>query len=158
VIAWFEDVVVGAKNPIGSHHFTRDEIVAFARQWDPQRFHIDEEAAKASTFGSLCASGWHIGCVAMRLIVDARQAFEAERRARGEPTPSLGVSPGMRNIRWPVPTRPGDTISYQSEVLDKRETKRPEWGLLHLRTTGVNQRGEIAISFESWVFAARRQG
>jgi acyl dehydratase len=156
VIAWYEDVIPGTKNPLGSHHFTRDEIVAFASQWDPQRFHIDEEAAKASVFGSLCASGWHTGCVAMRLIVDARQAFEAARRARGEATPALGVSPGMRNMRWPVPTLPGDTISYHSEVLDKRETKRPQWGLLHLRTTGVNQRGEIAISFESWVFAARR--
>ena len=92
----------------------------------------------------------------MRLIVDSRKRFEAERRARGEPTPPLGVSPGMRNMRWPAPTRPGDEIHYFSEVLDKRETKRPQWGLVHLRTTGVNQRGETAISFESWVFAARR--
>jgi acyl dehydratase len=106
-------------------------------------------------FGSLCASGWHTGCVAMRLVVDSRQAFEAERRARGEATPPLGVSPGMRNMRWPIPTLPGDELTYYSQILDKRETKRPQWGLVHLETSGVNQRGEVAIAFESWVFVAR---
>jgi acyl dehydratase len=156
MIVSFEDVVPGEKSALGSHVFTRDEIVDFARQWDPQRFHVDEEAAKGSIFGSLVASGWHTGCVAMRLIVDSRQRFEQERRARGEPTPRLGVSPGMSNLKWPVPTRPGDEVSYFSEVLDKRETKQPQWGLVHLRTTGINQRGETAISFESWVFVARR--
>jgi acyl dehydratase len=156
VIVFFEDVVPGTKTRLGSHVFSRDEIVAFASQWDPQRFHVDEEAAKASIFGSLCASGWHTGCVAMRLIVDSRKSFEAERRARGETTPALGVSPGMRNMRWPTPTRPGDEVTYYSQVLDKRETKRPDWGLVHIVTTGVNQNGETAISFESWAFAPRR--
>lgn len=156
MIGYYEDVTAGLKTSLGSHRFTRDEIIDFASQWDPQRFHVDEEAGKASLLGSLCASGWHTGCIAMRLIVRSRQAFEAERRARGETTPPLGVSPGMQNMRWPTPTLPGDEISYYSEVLDKRPTKRPEWGLVHLRTSGVNQRGETAISFESWVFAARR--
>lgn len=156
MIAYYEDVVPGTKTRLGSHIFTREDIVAFAEQWDPQKFHVDEEAAKASIFGSLCASGWHTGCVAMRKIVDARKSYEEARRLRGEETPTLGVSPGMRNMRWPTPTRPGDEISYFSEILDKRETKQPQWGLVHLVTTGVNQRGELAISFESWVFAARR--
>jgi acyl dehydratase len=156
LIVYFEDVVVGAQNRLGAHLFTREEIVAFASQWDPQPFHVDEAAARASIFGALCASGWHTGAVAMRLIVDARKAFEAERRAKGEPTPPLGVSPGMRDMRWPIPTLAGDELTYFSEVLDKRETKRPQWGLVHLRTTGVNQRGDLAMSFESWVFVARR--
>jgi acyl dehydratase len=155
-MVYFEDVVVGDESPLGSHRFTRDEMVAFASQWDPQPFHVDEAAARSSMFGSLVASGWHTGCVAMRLIVDARKAFEDARRSRGEATPPLGVSPGMRNLRWPVPTRPGDELTYHSEVLDKRETKRPQWGLVHLRTRGVNQNGELAISFESWAFVARR--
>jgi acyl dehydratase len=156
VIVYFEDIVIGEKSLLGSHLFTREEIIAFATQWDPQPFHVDEQAGRASIFGSLCASGWNTGAVAMRLIVDARKAFEDERRARGETTPPLGMSPGMRNMRWPVPTRPGDELTYFSELLDKRETKRAEWGLVHLRTTGVNQRNELAISFESWVFVARR--
>ncbi len=156
MIAYFEDVTPGTRARLGSHLFTREEIIAFAREWDPQPFHVDEEAAKSSLFGSLCASGWHTGCVAMRNIVDSRKRFEEERRARGEETPLLGVSPGMRNMRWPTPTRPGDEITYYSEVLDKRETKKPQWGLVHLRTTGVNQRDEVAISFESWAFVARR--
>ena len=156
MMAYFEDVVVGEKSPLGSHLFTREEIVAFASEWDPQPFHVYEEAARGSMFGSLVASGWHTGATAMRLIVDARKAYEEARRARGEATPPLGVSPGMRNMRWPIPTRPGDELTYFSQVLDKRETKRPEWGLVHLLTTGFNQRGELAISFESWAFVARR--
>jgi acyl dehydratase len=158
VIVYYEEVAPGQKTFLGTHVFTREEIIDFASQWDPQRFHVDQEAAKHSMFGSLCASGWHTGCVAMRLIVDSRWAFEAERKARGIETPALGVSPGMRNMRWPTPTLPGDEISYYSEILDKRPTKRPDWGLVHLRTTGVNQQGEMAISFESWVFAGRRAG
>jgi len=158
MMVYFDDVIIGEKNRLGSHLFTRDEIVAFATQWDPQPFHVDEEAARRSAFGSLCASGWHTCAVAMRLVVDSRKAFEDERKALGEATPPLGVSPGLRNLRWPVPTRPGDEVTYFSEVLDKRETKRPEWGLVQLLTTGVNQRGELAMSFESWVFVARRAG
>jgi len=156
MIVYFEDVVVGEKSLLGSHLFSRAEIVAFAQEWDPQPLHVDEEAARGSIFGSLCASGWHTGAVAMRLIVDARKAFEEQQRAKGVTTPPLGVSPGMREMRWPVPTRPGDELTYSSEVLDKRETKRPEWGLVHLLTTGVNQHGELAMSFQSWVFVARR--
>ena len=91
MIVSYEDVTPGTKSALGSHLFTRDEMVEFAKQWDPQRFHVDEQAAKASMFGTLVASGWHTGCVAMRLIVDSRQRFEAERRARGEATPRLGV-------------------------------------------------------------------
>jgi acyl dehydratase len=156
MIVYYEDVLVGEKSRLGSHLFTREEIIAFASQWDPQPFHVDEAAGRASIFGALCASGWHTGAVAMRLIVETRKAFEDARRARGEPTPPLGVSPGMRDMRWPIPTKAGDELTYFSQVLDKRETKRPEWGLAHLRTTGVNQREELAMSFESWVFVARR--
>jgi acyl dehydratase len=156
VIVYFEDVVVGEKSRLGAHLFTRDEIVAFASEWDPQSFHVDEEAARASIFGALCASGWHTGAVAMRLIVDSRKSFEDARRAKGEPVPPLGVSPGMRDLRWPTPTKAGDELTYFSEVLAKRATKRPQWGLVQLRTIGVNQRDELAMSFESWVFVARK--
>ncbi len=116
MIGYFEDIVVGRKSVLGSHEFTRDAIIAFARAWDPQPFHVDEAAGRVSIFGSLCASGWHTGCVAMRLIVEAREKFRAERRQLGETLPPLGVSPGMMKMRWPNPTRPGDVVTYSSEV------------------------------------------
>jgi acyl dehydratase len=156
VIKFYEDFTIGEETPIGSHRFTREEIISFATKFDPQRFHVDEEAAKASIFGGLCASGWHTGCVAMRLIVDSRDAVRREKVARGEEVPSLGVSPGFTNMRWPNPTRPGDVVTYGSKMLSMRETKRPQWGLAGLRTTGVNQNGLEAISFDSLVFVGRR--
>ena len=156
MIKFYEDFVIGDETVIGSHRFTREEIVAFATKWDPQRFHVDEEAAKASIHGGLCASGWHTGCVAMRLIVDSRDAIRRQTLARGEAVPALGVSPGFTNMRWPNPTRPGDIVSYGSKVTSMRETKRPQWGLVGVRTTGVNQNGLEAISFDSLVFVARR--
>lgn len=158
MIAFWEDVAIGDRDILGTHTFSRDEIVEFAREWDPQAFHLDEAAAQTSIFGGLCASGWHTGCVAMRLVVEARDAFRAARERAGEPLPPLGVSPGFSNMRWPVPTRPGDTLTYSAEVLGKRETKRPQWGLVHVRTSAHNQRGEEAISFESMVFVARNRG
>jgi acyl dehydratase len=156
VIKFYEDFVVGEENVLGSHEFTREAIVAFARAWDPQAFHLDEVAGKASIFGSLCASGWHTGCVAMRKIVDWRDAHRAASLARGENIPPLGVSPGVTNMRWPNPTRPGDVVTYHSRVTSKRETKRPQWGLVGIRTWGVNQDGLEAISFDSLVFSARK--
>jgi acyl dehydratase len=156
VIKFHEDFVVGEESVLGSHEFTREEIIAFASLYDPQRFHIDEEAGKASIFGGLCASGWHTGCVAMRLIVESRDKGRAERIARGEAVPPLGVSPGVTNMHWANPTRPGDVVTYRSRILSTRETRRPQWGLVGLRTWGVNQNGAEAISFDSLVFVARR--
>ena len=74
MIAYYEEVTPGKKTFLGAHVFTREDIIDFASQWDPQRFHVDEEAAKHSMFGSLCASGWHTGCIAMRLIVGGEGA------------------------------------------------------------------------------------
>jgi acyl dehydratase len=156
VIGFFEDVTVGEKTRLGSHTFTREEIVGFAAEWDPQPFHLDEEAGRASIFGSLCASGWHTACVAMRLMVDARAALRDAQQARGEPIPRLGVSPGVSKLRWLIPTQPGDTLTYYREVLGKRETRQPQWGLVHTRAWAVNQNGHEALSFESSVFIERR--
>ena len=158
MLAFYEDVVIGEERLLGSHAFSKQAIIAFASEYDPQRFHVDEEAAKDSLFGGLCASGWHVAAAAMRAIVDARAAFLAEATARGEALPPLGVSPGVENLRWPVPTRPGDVVTYYSRVVDKRETKRPQWGLVSLRTWGVNQDGREAISMDNRAFVARRGG
>jgi acyl dehydratase len=158
MIAFYEDIEVGEVRRLGEHVFTREAIIEFARVYDPQRFHIDDEAAKDSIFGGLCASGWHVAAAAMRVIVDARSRGLAERVARGEAIPALGVSPGVENLRWPVPTRPGDVVTYFSRVTDKRETKRPAWGLVSLRTWGVNQDGAEAIVMDNRAFVGRRGG
>ena len=156
MMAFYEEVVIGEERLLGSHAFTREAIVAFAKLYDPQRFHIDEEAAKGSLFGGLCASGWHVAAAAMRCIVDARSRGLADLSARGEALPPLGVSPGVENLRWPIPTRPGDVVTYYSRIVDKRETRRPEWGLVFMRTWGVNQDGREAITMDNRAFVGRR--
>lgn len=156
MMAFFEDIEIGEERRLGEHAFTREAIIAFAREYDPQRFHIDEEAAKDSIFEGLCASGWHVAAAAMRCIVEARARGFAELKARGEALPPLGVSPGVENLRWPTPTRPGDVVTYYNRVLAKRETKRPQWGLMFLRTWGVNQHGREAIVMDNRAFIGRR--
>ena len=141
MMGFFEEIEIGAERRLGEHAFTEAAIIAFAREYDPQRFHVDAEAAKDSMFGGLCASGWHVAAAAMRAIVDSRTPRPCRARRRGEPLPPLGVSPGVENLRWPNPTRPGDVVTYFSVVTGKRETKRPQWGLVFMRTWGVNQDG-----------------
>lgn len=158
MIKFYEDYVVGEETALGAHAFTREEIVAYAGEFDPQPFHVDDDAGRASIFGSLCASGWHTASVAMRMIVDGRDARRAECIARGEPVPPIGVSPGISKLRWPHPTRPGDVVTFRSRVESMRETRRPQWGLVGQRTWGINQEGREALSFEGLVFIARRGG
>ena len=154
---FYEDLVLDEPIDFGSHTFTADEIKRFAQDFDPQPFHLDEEAAKASIFGGLCASGWHTMAVWMRMMVDKRKQVVAEMTARGEPIPMLGPSPGFRDLRWLKPVYVGDTISYSSAVIDKRpSSSRPEWGVISVQTSGVNQNGEPVVSVVSTAFAARR--
>lgn len=154
MIGWFEDVEGGAERRLGAHVFTRDAIVEFARAYDPQRFHVDEAGAEASIFGGLCASGWHVAAAAMRALVDDRTRL----REGIDPAflPPLGVSPGVENLAWPNPTRPGDTVTYFSRVTAKRETSRAGWGLASITTRGVNQDGRETLTMDSRVFVARR--
>jgi len=156
---YFDELRIGDTFVLGSHVFTAEEIKAFAARFDPQAFHVDEEAAVRSHFGGLCASGWHSASVWMRLMVDYRRRFDDERRARGEPAVELGASPGFRDLKWLRPVYAGDTIAYDSEVVELRPAKsRPDWGLLSLRNTGANQNGELVLSFVSTVFIQRRPG
>ena len=158
MMAYYEDVVIGDERFVGTHAFTREGIIAFAREYDPQRFHIDEEAAKHSMFGGLCASGWHVAAASMRALVDYRARAFAEIAARGLAVPPLGVSPGITGLRWPNPTRHGDVVAFHARVLDKRETRRPDWGLVGFLIRGVNQHGKEAIVYENRPFVARRAG
>ncbi|HWL31278.1 MAG TPA: MaoC family dehydratase [Xanthobacteraceae bacterium] len=154
---FFEDIAVGERIALGSHTFTADAIKAFARRFDPQPFHLDEEAAARSHFGALCASGWHTGAMWMRLMVDYQRTEDAAMRSRGEPVARLGPSPGFRELKWLKPVYVGDTVDYATEVVEKRVSKsRPNWGLISIRNTGANQAGETVISFVSAAFVERR--
>ena len=154
---FFEDIEIGQRRELGSFTFTAESIKKFASQFDPQRFHLDEEEGKKSLFGGLAASGWHVGSVCMKLLVadGLRQAKEAA--ARGEEVAVWGPSPGFRDLRWLKPVLAGDTISYASEIVSKRTSeKRPEWGILEGRHAGTNQRGELVYSLLATAFVPRR--
>lgn len=155
---FFEDIRVGDAIMSGRHTFTADDIKAFARRFDPQLFHVDEEAAAQSHFGALCASGWHTAVVWMRLMVDARRREAEAARARGEPVAAYGPALGFRELKWLKPVYAGDVIDYASEVTETRvSNSRPGVGLVSIRSTGVNQNGETVISFISTTFVERRR-
>src|SRR3954466_6340522 len=139
VMRFFEDMKVGQRRELGSFTFTAELIKAFAAQFDPQPFHLDEEAGRRSLFGGLAASGWHVGSVCMKLLVADAQRQAAEAAARGEPVAVWGPSPGFRDLRWIKPMLAGDVISYASEVASKRTSEsRPGWGIVEARNTGTN--------------------
>jgi acyl dehydratase len=154
---YFDDLEIGRVAELGSYGFAADDVVAFARAFDPQPFHVDVEAARRSHFGELCASGWHTGAVWMKMMVHHRQAvMEAARAAGGVPA-QLGPSPGFKNLRWSKPVYVGDTITYRSVVAHKRPTaSRPDWGLVFSRNSGTNQFGEEVISFDGCAFWERK--
>jgi acyl dehydratase len=154
---FFEDLVVGQRREVGSFTFTAEDIKRFATQFDPQRFHLDEEAGRNSLFGGLAASGWHVGSVCMKLLVADGQRQAKEAAARGETVAVWGPSPGFRELRWIKPVLAGDTIAFASEIESLRTSeKRPEWGILQARNTGTNQRGELVFSLLATAFVPRR--
>jgi acyl dehydratase len=154
---FFEDLEIGQRRELGSFTFTADDIKRFAAQFDPQPFHLDEEAGRNSLFGGLAASGWHVGSVCMKLLVADNERRAALARARGEDVAVGGPSPGFRELRWIRPVLAGDTISFASEIESLRaSSSRPAWGIMQSRNTGTNQRGELVFSFLSSVFVPRR--
>ena len=155
---FFEDVEVGQRRELGSFTFTAELIKKFAAQFDPQRFHLDEEEGRNSLFGGLAASGWHVGSVCMKLLVADGQREAKEAAARGEQVAVWGPSPGFRELRWIKPVLANDTIHFASEIETKRSSStRPQWGILQARNTGINQRGELAFSFLATAFVPRRK-
>jgi acyl dehydratase len=154
---FFEDMEIGARREFGSFTFTADGIKKFAAQFDPQRFHLDEEEGRKSLFGGLAASGWHVAAICMKLLVADGQRRAAEAAARGETVAVWGPSPGFRELRWIKPVLAGDTIRFANQVETKRTSeKRPEWGILQARNTGTNQRGELVFSFLATAFVPQR--
>jgi acyl dehydratase len=154
---FFEDIEVGQRREVGSFTFTAEGIKTFAAQFDPQRFHLDEVEGRNSLFGGLAASGWHVAAVCMKLMVADGQRLAREAALRGEQVAVWGPSPGFRELRWLKPVLAGDTVSFASEVEQRRTSgSRPEWGILQIRNTGTNQRGEPAFSFLATAFVPRR--
>jgi len=153
---WYEDHALGQTAELGAHRFSREEIVAFARRFDPQPFHLDEAAAATSIFGGLCASGWHTVSVSMRLLVDWRRARREAAAAAGETPPPLGLGRGVRDLRWTLPVRPDDVVGFTLTFESTRELPRPEWGLVGMRIAGVNQDGRPVCAYTLLGLAARR--
>ena len=132
---YFEDLEIGKVARFGRYEVTREEVIEFARRYDPQPFHLSDEAAAATHFGRLSASGWHTCAMTMAMLV----ANLKEHRQAG-----LG-SPGMDELRWLVPVYPGDVLRIESEVLEKRVSQsRPEMGIFKSRVTVFNQ-DDVAV-------------
>jgi acyl dehydratase len=144
---YFEDLTPGVRFSLGSRRVERDEIIAFARQFDPQPFHVDENAPETRAAGGLMASGWHSCSILMRLICD-HFLIKAEN----------GVSPGVKDLRWPAPVRPGDTLTGFGKVLEARpSTTRPDQGIVRIRYSAVNQHGRLVVRMDSTAFFRRRE-
>ena len=137
---YFEDIVVGSKSSFGQYEVTLDEVKAFASSYDPQPFHLDDDAAAKTHFGRISASGWHTCAMTMRMMVDN---MKANAQA------GLG-SPGVDQLRWKKPVYPGDTLRVETEVLEKRRSKsRREMGIFKSRGVTYNQNGEPVLEMIS---------
>ncbi len=142
----WEDFPVGHVRDFGGMPVSREAVVEFALAFDPQPFHLDDEAARLSLFGGLCASGWHTCAMAMRMMCDDYLLDTA----------SLG-SPGIDNLRWLKPVFPGDTLRVRLEVIESRPmASRPHVGLMRSRWTVRNQHEDPVLTMEGWGMLRRR--
>ncbi|GAB5481336.1 MAG: MaoC family dehydratase [Parasphingorhabdus sp.] len=137
---FYEDIQIDVVQKYGSYEVTKDEVIEFASKYDPQPFHLDEEAAAKTHFGRLSASGWHSAAMMMRMMVDQ---MNANKQA------GLG-SPGVDNLRWLKPVYPGDTLRCEHVTLEKRRSEsRPEMGIMKGKITVLNQHDEKVMTMES---------
>lgn len=144
---YLEDLEVGVETIFGSYEVTREEVLEFAGKYDPQPFHLSDEAAAQTYFGRLSASGWHTGAMTMAVI--ARYMVDNELACLG--------SPGIDELRWLKPVYPGDTLSVRGTILDKRESRsRPEMGSFRTDTVALNQHDVPVIRYISIVLISRR--
>lgn len=156
-IPWFEDLALGDRVDLSSVTFTPDSIIAFARSFDAQAFHLDEAAGRASHFGGLAASGWQTAASWMGQMARHRRQAMVAAEAMGIPSAKLGPSPGFQHLNWIKPVLAGDTIRYSTAIATLRPSQsKPGWGLVRHYNTGVNQRGETVFSFIGSVFWERR--
>jgi acyl dehydratase len=145
-VQYLEDFAAGMTFRSGSATVTADEIKRFAAEYDPQPFHLDEAAARDTMFGGLAASGWHTAAITMKLMVAS------------EFKPAAGIiGAGFDELRWPRPVRPGDELHVEGDVLETRASKsNPRQGLIKLRMSTINQRGEaVQISIGNLIVPRR---
>lgn len=136
----YEDIEVGHHQSFGRYEVTREEVVDYATRYDPQPFHLNDEAAAKTYFGRLSASGWHTCAMTMRMLVENMSVVEQA---------GLG-SPGVDNLRWVKPVYPGDTLRCETEVIEKRRSKsRPDMGLFKSRCRTFNQNDELVLEMVS---------
>ncbi len=137
---YFEDLEVGSTQSYGHYEVTREEVIEFASKYDPQPFHLDDEAAAQTHFGKLAASGWHTCAMMMSMMVE---------NMKNNAQAGLG-SPGLDNLRWKKPVFPGDTLRIESELAEKRRSKsRPEMGIIKGRIQVFNQNDEVVVELEN---------
>ncbi|GAA4643847.1 MaoC family dehydratase [Pontixanthobacter gangjinensis] len=137
---YFEDIEVGSTQKYGNYDVTLEEVTQFARMYDPQPFHLDQEAAAQTHFGRISASGWHTCSMTMRMMVDN---MKVNKQA------GLG-SPGVDNLRWVKPVYPGDTLRVETKILEKRRSKsRRDMGIFKSRGRTFNQHDEIVLEMVS---------
>ncbi|MGE5953180.1 MAG: MaoC family dehydratase [Qipengyuania vulgaris] len=137
---FYEDIAVGTKSSFGHYEVTREEVMDFASKYDPQPFHLDDQAAAQTHFGRLSASGWHTCSMTMAMMVE---------NMKGEKSAGLG-SPGVDQLRWKKPVYPGDTLRCETEIIEKRRSaSRPEMGIFksHIRT--FNQHDDVVLEMVS---------
>ncbi len=147
-----EFYATGRRTVIGSLTFSAEDIVRFARDFDPQPFHLDAEEARHSLFGGLCASGWHTSAGWMQCFVRFWKDEQRRLAAEGLQAPRLGPSPGFKDLRWLKPVYAGDTVTYTVTFLESRAlASRPGWRINTILCEGENQHGETVIRFESKV-------
>jgi acyl dehydratase len=152
-MSWWEDIEIGTRRELGNYTFTQDEIVRFAKKYDPQIFHLDPEAAKQTMFGGLIASGWHTAAIWMKLAIADRE----KNKAAGNPLQRAGVSPGFEDLKWLKPVRPGMTLTYSSEVIEKVALKsRPDMGIVKSLNEARDENGTVVFSFVGKGFVQRR--
>lgn len=146
-MVYFEDLEIGAETEFGTYEVTRQEVLEFARKYDPQPFHLSDEAAAKTHFGRIAASGWHTAAMTMAVI--ARHVVKHEQAGLG--------SPGIDDLRWTKPVYPGDTLNVRGEILEKTPSRsKPEIGSFRTRTTVTNQDGDTVMTFVSIVLIRRR--
>ena len=144
---YFEDLEVGAMRRFGRYDVTREEVVEFATKYDPQPFHLSDEAAAQTYFGRLSASGWHTAAMMMRMLVDSMTEISQA---------GLG-SPGLDELRWLRPVYPGDRLSVETEIIDKTPSRsRPTMGSFRSRASVINQDGVTVMTCLSIGLIARR--
>jgi acyl dehydratase len=152
---FMEEIALDVPVALGSYNFTRENMLAYSRKFDPVGFHVDDEAGRLSPFRAITAAGLHVACGWMVCFVETNTRARDALVAAGKELPEIGPSPGIKTMRWLKPVYAGDVIAFSTMARAKRAlASRPGWGMVSGYNEGVNQQGEVVFSFESAVLTA----